>query len=551
MVGSARTRDTGLRTTGRSDGHGRARRRMVWHAARDACGGVQRGVAALRAPLHRRAGRTLLGCVLATVIGAAAGTVGADDRGLELPGGHVVPPLETRGPLGSTIGIELYDRLRGEFVDWFATPSNGSNSTFRYNFLGNKFQVGLRVKREPYEFFVQFQDTTIGNLPRHGVGFGATYFANTADTLQNGAILRNAWGSTRSLFGVPGLFIKAGRQLYSSAMEAPPKDPSLGWLQANRLSQRLIGPFDWTHTGRCQDGGQVGYDADAWNATVFGFRPTEGGYEVDANRELDVNLIGAVLSKKEFEWLGTTVGQLSYYYHDDFRDVVYVDNRPSAALTADKGRSARIHTIGANLVHVVPLGPGAVDGLTYGYGQFGDWQSLTQHAWAYGAEAGYRLIDVWAKPWLRVGINSASGDTNPKDGTHGTFFQMLPTAQLYANFPFYNMMNDQDVLAQLILQPNPRLSFRLDGHWLRVNSSKDFVYSGGGATSNTNFGYSGTPTNGRNELAYVTHATLGIQATRNVLCNLFYAHAWGQGIIHSNFVGNEANYGYVEMVLTY
>ena len=132
--------------------------------------------------------------------------------------------------------------------------------------------------------------------------------------------------------------------------------------------------------------------------------------------------------------------------HDDFReDVVYVDNRPSAALTADKGRSARIHAIGANLVHVVPLGPGAVDGLTYGYGQFGDWQSLTQRAWAYGVEAGYRLTDVWAKPWLRVGINSASGDTNPNDGTHGTFFQMLPTAQLYANFPFYNMMNDQDV----------------------------------------------------------------------------------------------------------
>ena len=128
---------------------------------------------------------------------------------------------------------------------------------------------------------------------------------------------------------------------------------------------------------------------------------------------------------------------------------------------------------------------------------------------------------------------------------------MLPTAQLYANFPFYNMMNNQDVLAQLILQPNPRLFFRLDGHWLRVNSSKDFVYSGGGATSNTVFGYSGTPTNGRNELAYVTHLGLGIQATRNVLFNLFYAHAWGQGIIRSNFIGNDANYGYAETVFTY
>src|SRR5207245_640653 len=97
----------------------------------------------------------------------------------------------------------------------------------------------------------------------------------------------------------------------------------------------------------------------------------------------------------------------------------------------------------------------------------------------------------------------------------------------------------------------PRLSFRLDGHWLRVNSSKDFVYSGGGATSNTFFGYTSTPTHGRNELAYLTHLTLGIQATQNVLLNLFYAHVWGQGIIRSNFVGNDANYGYAEMVFTY
>jgi len=28
-------------------------------------------------------------------------------------------------------------------------------------------------------------------------------------------------------------------------------------------------------------------------------------------------------------------------------------------------------------------------------------------------------------------------------------------------------------------------------------------------------------------------------------------HLWGQGIIRSNFLGNDTNYGYAEMVLTY
>src|SRR5437016_10200605 len=172
-------------------------RRRARHAARDACGRMQRAIAALRAALRGRGGRMVLGGVLAAIVGAGAERAAADDRGLVLPGGQVVPPLETNGPFGSTIGIELYDRLRGEFVDFFATPPNASNSTFRYNFLGNKFQLGVRVKREPYEFFVQFQQTTIANLPRHGVGFGATYFANTADTQQNGSFLRNGRSEER------------------------------------------------------------------------------------------------------------------------------------------------------------------------------------------------------------------------------------------------------------------------------------------------------------------------------------------------------------------
>jgi hypothetical protein len=99
-----------------------------------------------------------------------------------------------------------------------------------------------------------------------------------------------------------------------------------------------------------------------------------------------------------------------------------------------------------------------VDGLTYGYGQFGDWQSLTQRAWAYGVEAGYRFTDVWAKPWLRAGINSASGDTDPNDRTHGTFFQILPTARTYAQLPFFNLMNVQDLFASLLLRPHAMVS---------------------------------------------------------------------------------------------
>src|SRR4029453_3780323 len=78
-------------------------------------------------------------------------------------------PLPLRGPFDSTVRFELYNRLRGELVDWFATPPDGPMSDFRYNFIGNKLQLGVRWTRDPYEVFVQFQNSTLGDVPDHGV----------------------------------------------------------------------------------------------------------------------------------------------------------------------------------------------------------------------------------------------------------------------------------------------------------------------------------------------------------------------------------------------
>ncbi|MEW6273251.1 MAG: alginate export family protein [Thermodesulfobacteriota bacterium] len=461
------------------------------------------------------------------------------------------PRLETDGPWGSKVRLEVYDRLRVELVDWFAPPPDSPTPRFRYDFVGNKLQLGLRVTRAPYELFVQFQDTTLGNVPSRAVGVGGIYFANTMRSTQNGAILRNAWASTNRLFGVPGLFVKGGRQLYSDGFDAPAKQPNLRWIQANRISQRLIGPFDYTHVGRSFDGGQLGYASELVNVTGFGFRPTFGGYEVDANRELDVTLGGLSFNLPDSPRLGNTVGRLFWFVYDDDRDVVFLDNRPLAERQADLGRSATIHTIGANAIHVAELGPGLADAMAYGFGQLGDWQSQDHSAWAYGVELGYQLAGAWGKPWMRVGINSGSGDPDPDDDLHQTFFQLLPTAWLYAQFPFYNMMNNQDVFVQWIVEPHPLVTARLDLHWLRVNSSADLAYFGGGATKNDFFGYGGVPANGRHELAYLVHTMLSVKLTSCVTMNAFYAHAWGQGVIGANFAGRGGDYGFVEGVLAF
>lgn len=502
----------------------------------------------------RRHGVVIL-LALTCAVGAAAQTTYAPPapppgQPAPAPLPLAVPPLAVKGPYDSTIRLEVFERIRGEFVDWFATAPDGPMPNFRYDFLGNKFQLGLRVTKDPYELFVQFQDSTLANVPADAVGVGATYYANTMRSLQNGAILRSAWLNATRLGPLP-ISGRAGRLQYSDGLDVQASAPNLRWIQLNRISQRLIGPFDYTHVGRSVDGGRLAYDTALLNFTGFGFVPTYGGYEVDANRQLDITLGGTVVNLKESALLGPTIARLFWYYYGDQRDVLYVDNRPLAVREAAVGEHSKIHTIGAHVARLEPLGPGLADGMAYGFGQLGRYQELDQRAWAYGVEVGYRLMDVFATPWMRAGINSGSGDTDPLDQTHETFFQGLPTAWLYAQFPFYNMMNNQDVFVQWILEPHPMVSVRLDLHWLRLNSANDLAYFGGGATKNDLFGYGGTNGQGRINLAYLTHLMLTVRPTAFMTINGFYAHAWGQGVINAAFEGAGGNYGFLEMIFAF
>ena len=83
-----------------------------------------------------------------------------------------------------------------------------------------------------------------------------------------------------------------------------------------------------------------------------------------------------------------------------------------------------------------------------------------------------------------------SGDGNPNDITHGTFFQVLPTPRPFARFPFFNMMNNEDAFGMLILRPHNGLTVSSEFHSLRLANAKDAWYIGGGVYQPWIFGYS-------------------------------------------------------------
>ena len=451
----------------------------------------------------------------------------------------------------------LSERVRGEFTDWFRPPAGAAPAgAQRYNFFASQFRAGVRVTLPRVQLVAEMQDTRLVGLPDDAslappignLGPGATYFAHTHDTDQGEPFLKLAHLTLRQ----SGFSATVGRFEYSDGLETIPGDPALAQLKRQRIGERLVGPFAFTHVTRSFDGVRGAFDSPAWNATAVAVRPTHGGFEVSANREIgDVGLAGLALTKKGLPWLETSDLRLFWLYYEDARDnPLKVDNRPLAVRAADHDEIA-VHSVGAHAVAVADAGPGRVDGLLWGTVQKGEWGRDGHDAWAWAAEAGYQLPRLPLAPWLRVGWNRSSGDDDPTDGHHDTFFQLIPTPRTYALFPFYNLMNIDDVFAQLLFQPHTRVQGRIDYHRLRVTEGGDLWYSGGGATNDDVFGFAGSPAAGRRGLAHVVDLSLTVTLPWRLTLGGYYGHAFGGEVVGATFAGRDADYGFVEATYRY
>ena len=445
-------------------------------------------------------------------------------------------------------------RVRGEFVDWFDPPPGAAtNGAERYAFFASRLRAGVRLLFPHVEMAFELQDTRLTGLPDDAslgapfgaLGTGALYFLNTHDTTQGEPFIRLGFATLRR----GGFAATLGRFEYREGLETIPADATLATLKRTRIAERLVGPFEFTHVGRTFDGGRLVYDQPWWNATAVGLRTSQGGFEISANPEVDdIWLAGLALTLKRLPFALPVDARLFYLYYSDERpDVPKLDNGIAGPQTG----ALQIHTIGAHAITAFDAGPGIVDLLGWGAAQTGRWGNLDQSSWAYALEAGYQLPRLPAAPWLRGGIDRSSGDGDPRDGTHETFFQLLPTARTYAQFPFFNLMNLQDVFAELVFRPHERVTVRTDYHWLRVTEGRDFWYSGGGAQKDDLFGYAGTPARGNRELAHLVDLSLTVTITSWMTLGGYYGHAFGGDVVTGTFDGGDADYGFIETTLRY
>jgi len=503
---------------------------------------------------------------LAVTLAASAARAGAPGSTPEVQAVPQAPPVAATPPAApSKVKIAGAWRFRNEVWDFFE-PSGAAGANNAYDFVGSDLRLNATWTEEWFEAFVEGQGVFLGNLPDHAtgvtpaegpLGLGALYRSNNGNNENEGDVYLRQGSLKWKKLGVPGLWIKGGRQTFSEGKEAVAADPTLTWLATMRVAERLIGPFDFTYAGRSFDSAQASWTHDAWNVTAFGGKPTQGGLALDGMDEIDDIVVGyASLNLTTPSYAKNTAGRLFYIYYEDDRPVddrplVMVDNRPQAVRAADVSNIG-IHTIGGDVMQVVPTGIGPIDLMGWFAYQAGEWGSLDHSAWAFALEAGIQPSTLPWKPWFRVGYDMGSGDDDDADGDHETFFQILPTARVYSWSTFYNLMNSEDAFAQIILRPKAGLVWRTDLHVVRLSEDDDLWYFGGGPGrehQQAGFGFGSRPSGGKSSLMEVLETQVSYNWNDYLATTFYYGHEFGEDVVGADFSGKDANYAFLELTL--
>ncbi len=467
-----------------------------------------------------------------------------------------LPPAPS--PSGAPRQIKVGDfvvsgtfRTRVENWNFFDTPNGDGEYTFGEHLL----RLAVSQKRESSDWMVEIAvpvmtglpDRAIATAPQGQLGLGASYYAtrlrqNDASIFVKQAFLRF------TPFDSKGSSARFGRFEFIEGVENQQKDPSLSFLKRERVGSRLIGNFGFSNVGRSFDGIEFKHDNGRWNLTTMAGRATRGVFQLDGIGEIDADVLYAGYTKQ----LGskTSPGEARFFgmmYHDG-RRTVKVDNRSAATRAADTS-NIRIGTFGVHYLKTQQISSGAkADLLLWSALQYGSWGFLEHVAGAFTVEGGIQP-KMAGNPWLRAGVNYATGDRDNTDGRHYTFVHPLGTPRIYARFPFYNQMNLMDSFGQIIIRPSKSLTLRSEFHNLRLSAAEDFWYSGGGAFSQKSFGFAGRPANGRRNLANTLDFGADWVANPYLTVSGYYSHAWGGDVIKALFPNRpNADFAYLELV---
>ena len=442
--------------------------------------------------------------------------------------------------------VDLAAVTRWRWENWRAFTDDASNM------IGGRTRLALRYAwADRIALLAEGQQAFVGGLTSDSSGAAATYRANTPggdESSVNGFGLRQLWAEGR--LGEASL--RVGRQPIQAGTGIAYTEPAWSYVKLQRLAQRLVGTVGWSTVERSYDGLTGAVDAGGYRADLYAGQPTTGVYEVrhGYHPNWDILFGGVELTAKR----GTLVenSELSSFF------IGYSDDRDPQDVSGLFG-NIRVYTLGASWLGIYPLGPGAVDTLFWAAGQVGRYpdqtpggvRNLDQRAYALIGEAGYQLALLPAKPWLRTGVNFASGDGDPDDGDHQTFFNLVPTNHPYYGFAdqlaFQNLV---DWFAQLRLFPLPKTTVDLFVHRFWLAEDADRRYAGSGAFSKQSLGFTSSASNGSRDVGTELDLVVGYAPSSHVSLQTGFCYLWG-GDVFATSASRDVRWAYAQVEFSY
>ena len=444
-------------------------------------------------------------------------------------------------------------RTRVEIWKWFE-PDFADNT---YAFSGSILRLSASKSVERWDwqaelaapFLLGLPDRAIASGAQGQLGLGASYFAVNRQSRNATMVFpKQLFFRWKGLGGVTGQSVRIGRFEFADGAERTPAETVLAAAKRDRVNQRLIGTFGFTHIGRSFDGLQYSLDKKASNFTFVAAVPTRGVFQTDGWGWNRVGLNYAAYTREWRKGKHAAETRLFVIEYDDWRRVLKTDNRPAAVRSGDTGM-VRIETFGGHSLHSVATDGGTVDLLAWGAVQTGRWGAQEHRAWSVDLEAGFQPKALATlKPWLRAGFTRSSGDRNPGDGTHETFFQLLPTPRLYARFPFFNMMNTEDRFGSFVIRPHTKVTLSSEYHSLRLANPNDLWYAGGGVFQPWTFGYAGRAALGARSLSNLYDVQTDYRMSPEVSIGGYFGYAQGLSVARAIYHrGKNGQFGFVEM----
>lgn len=420
----------------------------------------------------------------------------------------------------------------------------------KYTFAGDRAQLGVRVQGRRFDIGAAFNYVRLENLPTNSIGpgalgAGAFYFAASGLPYSYQLYMSELNLAAKSSSG--SVSAKIGRMRFASGSEFSSTNTSLEVLKRERLQSRLVGEFESALYERRFDGLRVDWARPHWHTSSSVVLPTQGGYEESAILSMPkVQLVNASLTKKA----SAAESQVFAHVYRDRRDVsVRPDNTGLSTRVAD----VTVTAVGASHATIVETAAGELDVVGWFAGEFGDWYGQSHRAASMVGEIGHHWTRAPMRPWLRGGYLFASGDRDPNDGNHTTFFQMLPSSRKYALSTVYTQMNLRDAFLQSFVEPGLGVKARIEAHRLDLARREDRWYYGSGATASTGrfFGFSGRSSSGETSLGTIVEGTLEVPIKRHWSLNGYIGSMWGGPVVRGLFENSRLTTWYVENVVAF